>query len=83
MFKNLGRILYCSRSGSVAEDAIEEFMQIYVDQCSFFDHFRIWWLPKIGYFLSLSRVFFVVFRRSIFANVDRNLFSFFFSQNPG
>lgn len=56
MFKNLGRILYCSRSGSTAEDAIEEFMQIYIDQYSFVDHFRSRWLPKIESWVNCIRI---------------------------
>ncbi|XP_057960007.1 uncharacterized protein LOC131152257 isoform X2 [Malania oleifera] len=47
MFKQLGRILYCTRSGTSSLDAIEEFMQIFVDQCAFMDYFRIQWLPRI------------------------------------
>lgn len=48
MFKHLGWILYCTRSGPNAVDAIEEFMQVFVDQCDFMDYFRIRWLPSIG-----------------------------------
>lgn len=48
MFKHLGRILYFSRNGSDAEYAVEEFMNIYVDECSFIDNFRSRWLPNIG-----------------------------------
>lgn len=48
MFKHLGWILYCTRSGPNAMDAIEEFMQVFVDQCDFMDYFRIRWLPSIG-----------------------------------
>ncbi|CAK9166609.1 unnamed protein product [Ilex paraguariensis] len=47
MFKHLGRILYCSRSGPNTLVAIEEFMQIFVDQCAFMDYFRIRWVPRI------------------------------------
>ncbi|KAK9279360.1 hypothetical protein L1049_013039 [Liquidambar formosana] len=47
MFKHLGRILYCTKSGSNVVDAIEEFMQIFVDQCAFMDYFRSQWFPKI------------------------------------
>lgn len=48
MFKHLGRILYCTRNGSTAMDAIEEFMQIFVDQSGFMSCFRDQWLPRIG-----------------------------------
>lgn len=48
MFKHVGRILYCSKSGRNVVDAVEEFMQIYVDQHAFIEHFRSKWLPKIG-----------------------------------
>ncbi|KAL3844136.1 hypothetical protein ACJIZ3_001539 [Penstemon smallii] len=47
MFKHLGRILYCTRSGSSIVDAVEEFMQIYVDQSAFIESFKHKWLPKI------------------------------------
>ncbi|KAG8375530.1 hypothetical protein BUALT_Bualt10G0109300 [Buddleja alternifolia] len=47
MFKHLGRILYCTRNGSSTVDAVEEFMQIYVDQSAFIEHFRCKWLPDI------------------------------------
>ncbi|XP_010249825.1 PREDICTED: uncharacterized protein LOC104592258 isoform X2 [Nelumbo nucifera] len=43
MFKYLGRVLYCMRT----MDAIEEFMQIFVDQCAFMDYFRARWLPSL------------------------------------
>lgn len=48
MFKHLGRILYCTRNGSSTADAVEEFLQIYVDQSAFVEYFRNKWLPKIG-----------------------------------
>ncbi|PIN14206.1 hypothetical protein CDL12_13160 [Handroanthus impetiginosus] len=47
IFKHLGRILYCTRNGSSTADAVEEFMQIYIDQSAFIDYFRREWLPKI------------------------------------
>ncbi|XP_059641485.1 uncharacterized protein LOC132283540 [Cornus florida] len=47
MFKHLGRILYCTRSRPNTIDAVEEFMQIYVDQRAFMDYFRNQWLPRI------------------------------------
>lgn len=50
MFKHLGWILYCTRNGPNAMDAIEEFMQVFVDQRAFMDYFKIRWLPTIGIF---------------------------------
>ncbi|KAF2304514.1 hypothetical protein GH714_032867 [Hevea brasiliensis] len=47
MFKHLGWILYSKRSGPNVVDAIEEFMQVYVDQSIFMDYFRRRWLPCI------------------------------------
>ncbi|KAF2304507.1 hypothetical protein GH714_032833 [Hevea brasiliensis] len=47
MFKHLGCILYCTRSGPNVVDAIEEFMQVYVDQSVFMDYFKRRWLPYI------------------------------------
>lgn len=48
MFKHLGRILYCTRNASSTADAVEEFLQIYIDQSEFVEYFRNKWLPKIG-----------------------------------
>ncbi|KAL6980139.1 hypothetical protein U1Q18_021788 [Sarracenia purpurea var. burkii] len=47
MFKHLGRILYCTRNMPNTLDAVEEFIQIFVDQCAFMDYFRSQWLQKI------------------------------------
>ncbi|KAJ9168353.1 hypothetical protein P3X46_019890 [Hevea brasiliensis] len=47
MFKQLGWILYSTRSGPNVVDAIEEFMQVYVDQSVFVDYFKRSWLPYI------------------------------------
>ncbi|XP_058074764.1 uncharacterized protein LOC131223372 isoform X2 [Magnolia sinica] len=55
MFKQLGQVLYCTRNWPNAMDAIEEFMQIYIDQCSFMDYFRDRWLPKIEMWVSAMR----------------------------
>ncbi|KAM4086665.1 hypothetical protein ACJW30_10G119300 [Castanea mollissima] len=66
MFKHLGWILYCTRNGPNAMDAIEEFMQVFVDQCAFMNYFKIRWLPTIdqysvetGYFENLRDKSFV------------------------
>lgn len=32
-------------------DALEEFTQVFVDQCAFMDYFKRRWLPSIGEFL--------------------------------
>lgn len=52
MFKHLGRILYFTRNASRIAVAIEEFLQIYVDQSAFIEYFRNIWLPKLGTILS-------------------------------
>ncbi|XAR69325.1 hypothetical protein NMG60_11000865 [Bertholletia excelsa] len=56
MFKHLGRILYCTRSPLNTIEAVEEFMQIFVDQCVFMDYFRINWLPKIELWVNSIRI---------------------------
>lgn len=48
MFKHLGRILYCTGNVSSTAVAVEEFLQIYVDQSEFVEYFRSKWLPKLG-----------------------------------
>lgn len=55
MFKYLGRILYCTRNGPSAMDAIEEFLQIFVDQCAFMDYFNHRWLPRIEMWVATVR----------------------------
>ncbi|XP_052204058.1 uncharacterized protein LOC127809315 isoform X2 [Diospyros lotus] len=55
MLKHLGRILYCTRSPANTSDAVEEFMQIFVDQCTFMDYFRNKWLPKIELWVASIR----------------------------
>lgn len=47
MFKHLGQILYCTKNRPIIVDAIQEFMQIFVDQCAFMNYFRRRWLPRI------------------------------------
>ncbi|KAL3746688.1 hypothetical protein ACJRO7_015616 [Eucalyptus globulus] len=47
MFRLLGSILYCTRS-----NAVEEFMQVFVDQCAFMEYFRERWLPRIDALIS-------------------------------
>lgn len=48
MFRHLGWILYCTKCGPNAMDAVEELMQIFVDQCAFMDYFKSHWLASIG-----------------------------------
>ncbi|EXB60472.1 hypothetical protein L484_014926 [Morus notabilis] len=52
IFKHLGWILYCTRSEQHAMDALEEFMQVFVDQCAFMDYFKRRWLPSIELWIS-------------------------------
>ncbi|XP_039687846.1 uncharacterized protein [Medicago truncatula] len=40
MFRQLGSILYSARCGPNAMDAIDELMQIFVDQCDFIDYLK-------------------------------------------
>ncbi|PQM33427.1 uncharacterized protein Pyn_40049 [Prunus yedoensis var. nudiflora] len=46
MFKHLGWLLYCTRRPNTM-DSVEEFMQVFVDQCAFMDYFKSRWLPNI------------------------------------
>ncbi|OUZ99897.1 zinc finger protein [Macleaya cordata] len=55
MSKHLGRILYCTRDISSAVDAVEEFMQIFVDQCAFMEYFKDRWLPRIDMWVNAMR----------------------------
>lgn len=48
MFMYLGWILYCTKCGSNAMDSVEEFIQIFVDQCAFMDYFKNHWQTRIG-----------------------------------
>lgn len=55
MFRRLGCILYTTRNGPTAMDAVEEFMQIFVDQNAFLEYFKTKWLPKIEIWVSAMR----------------------------
>ncbi|XP_042490648.1 uncharacterized protein LOC122070532 [Macadamia integrifolia] len=55
MFKHLGRILYSTRNGPSVVDAIEEFIQIFVDQSAFMDYFRDQWLPRMDLWVNSVR----------------------------
>ncbi|XP_038696469.1 uncharacterized protein LOC119993399 isoform X2 [Tripterygium wilfordii] len=50
--KHLGLILYSTRSRPNTMDAVEDFMQVFVDQCSFMDHFKSQWLPVIEFWVN-------------------------------
>ncbi|XP_061346206.1 uncharacterized protein LOC133291878 isoform X2 [Gastrolobium bilobum] len=52
MFRHLGWILYCTRCGPNAMDAVEELMQIFVDQCAFMDYFKSHWLATIDMWIN-------------------------------
>ncbi|XP_048331795.1 uncharacterized protein LOC107411131 [Ziziphus jujuba] len=52
IFKRLGWILFCTRSGPHAMVALEEFMQVFVDQSAFMDYFKRRWLPTIELWVS-------------------------------
>ncbi|XP_028779360.1 uncharacterized protein LOC114735774 [Neltuma alba] len=52
MFRHLGGILYSTRGGPSAVDAIEEFMQIFVDQCGFIDYFKSHCLSNIDMWIN-------------------------------
>ncbi|XP_039057707.1 uncharacterized protein LOC120201102 isoform X2 [Hibiscus syriacus] len=52
MFKHLGWILHSSRSVPNAIDAVEEFMEVFVDQSAFLDYFQRRWSPYIESWVS-------------------------------
>ncbi|KHN16480.1 hypothetical protein glysoja_036582 [Glycine soja] len=52
MFRHLGWILYCTKCGPNAMDAVEELMQIFVDQCAFMDYFKSHWLASIDMWIN-------------------------------
>ncbi|XP_038898352.1 uncharacterized protein LOC120086027 [Benincasa hispida] len=47
MFKQLGKVLYCTRIGLGFADAVEQLKQRFADQCVFVDHLTRMWLPDI------------------------------------
>ena len=81
IFKRLGWILYCTRSGPHAMDALEEFMQVFIDQYAFMDYFKRRWLPNIGISyrcLSFDLVNDILLRlEDLFAVLGQISFSFF------
>jgi hypothetical protein len=72
MFKHLGWILYCTRNGPHSVDAVEEFMQVFVDQCDFMDYFKIRWLPSIG--ICPFKLYFLLCGRTTSLSLGQNLF---------
>jgi hypothetical protein len=77
MFKHLGWILYSTRSGPNADNAVEEFMQVYVDQCIFMDYFKRRWLPFIGICFSYA-LFYLSENKSLLLVSWRNLYNVIF-----
>ncbi|XP_068482225.1 uncharacterized protein [Phaseolus vulgaris] len=57
MFMHLGWILYCTKCGPNAMDSVEEFMQIFVDQCSFMDYFKNHWQASIDMWINAIKSF--------------------------
>ncbi|KAL3650852.1 hypothetical protein CASFOL_007255 [Castilleja foliolosa] len=55
MFKHLGNILYCTRKDSSTLEAVEEFVQVFIDQSAFIENFRSKWLPKIELWVNCVR----------------------------
>lgn len=66
MFKHLGWVLYSPRNVPNALDTVEEFMQVFVDQCAFMDYFKRRWLPNIGVFIFWLFVYLFIFFFLIF-----------------
>ncbi|KAI3771225.1 hypothetical protein L6452_02384 [Arctium lappa] len=55
ILKHAGHIIYGSRGDLHTFDAVEAFMQIYVDQVVFMDYFRDHWLPTIEMWVNSVR----------------------------
>eukprot|EP01018_Ginkgo_biloba_P040165 Gb_09265 [translate_table: standard] len=59
MFKRLGHIMYNTWSGAVEAhhvvDALEEFMEDFVDHSAFLEYFKARWLPKIEMLVTAMR----------------------------
>nr|XP_029121164.1 uncharacterized protein LOC105047737 isoform X1 [Elaeis guineensis] len=52
IFRLLGHILYCPKSGQNVMDIIEEFMQIFIDQHEFMEYFKKRWLTRIDMWIA-------------------------------
>ncbi|XP_011621857.1 uncharacterized protein LOC18430096 isoform X2 [Amborella trichopoda] len=55
MFKRLGQIMYSVWSGADSVDAMEEFVQDFVDQTAFMKYFKACWVPKIEMWLAAMK----------------------------
>ncbi|KAL3500469.1 hypothetical protein ACH5RR_039562 [Cinchona calisaya] len=69
LFKHLGKILYCSRSGPSTSDAVEELTQMHIDQCAFMNYFRSRRLPNIELWVNGVRTLPVV-SQEFFAPIE-------------
>ncbi|PIA45621.1 hypothetical protein AQUCO_01600086v1 [Aquilegia coerulea] len=55
IFKRLGRIVYSIWGGIDSVDAMEEFIQDFVDQTAFIEYFKVSWVPKIEMWLTVMK----------------------------
>ncbi|XP_026665892.2 uncharacterized protein LOC103720796 [Phoenix dactylifera] len=55
IFRLLGQILYCAKSGPYVMGTIEEFMQIFIDQREFMEYFKKRWLARIDMWIAAMR----------------------------
>ncbi|XP_023536351.1 uncharacterized protein LOC111797547 [Cucurbita pepo subsp. pepo] len=55
MLKQLGKVLYCTRIGLGFADAMEQFKEIFADQCAFVDYLTNTWLPDIELWINSIR----------------------------
>ncbi|TYK31403.1 uncharacterized protein E5676_scaffold455G007110 [Cucumis melo var. makuwa] len=56
IFKQLGKVLYCSRIGLGFEYAVEQFKRRFADQCVFDDYLTRTWLPDIESWVNSIRL---------------------------
>lgn len=56
MLKKLGKVLYCTRIGLCFADAMEQFKEIFADQCAFVDYLTNTWLPDIELWINSIRL---------------------------
>ncbi|KAH7671685.1 Zinc finger SWIM-type protein [Dioscorea alata] len=52
IFKRLGEIIYTIWTRKDSKEALEEFLQDFVDQISFLQYFKAFWMPKLEMWLS-------------------------------
>lgn len=55
MLKRLGHIMYSTWSGSNILDAMEEFMEDFIDQSAFLEYLKAQWMPKIEMWVTAMR----------------------------